>query len=91
MGRQPIEGQVEIGIVVAGLVRHHDVQGHAMVQQGIGRVPMVIAEVPAGVLAQQDDKSRPKQQRQAKECIFAGRKAVGWGHKAWEPELAGLF
>ena len=75
VGRQPVEGNIEIGIVVAGLVRHGHVDAEAVVQQGIGRIPMIVAEIPAGVLAQQDDKGRPEQDAKAQECIFAGCKA----------------
>ena len=50
-----------------------DVYRHPVVQQGVGRVPVIVAEIPAGVLAQQDDKPRPEQEPQTKERIFAGR------------------
>ena len=53
---------------------------HAVVEEGVRRVPVIIAEVPAGVLAQDDHKARPEQDGQAQKRQFpAGQKGAGRG------------
>ena len=69
---QPVEGNVEEGIVVARLMRDRDVDAHAVVQEGVRRVPVIIAEVPARVLAQDDHKARPEQQRPGRKTHIRG-------------------
>ena len=72
MGGQPVKGNVEKGIVIAGLMRDRHVDAHAVIQEGIGRVPVIIAEVPAGVLAQHHDEAGPEQDRQAQKQRIPG-------------------
>ena len=48
------------GIVVARLMRHRDVEAHAVVQEGVRDVPVIIAEIPARVLAQTESRSPPR-------------------------------
>ena len=62
-----IKGNVEKGIVVAGLMGDGDVERPAVVEEGVRRVPVIIAEIPARVLAQDDHKARPEQDGQAQE------------------------
>ena len=91
VGRQPVKGNVEEGIVVARLVGDGDVQAQPVVQEGVRRVPVIIAEIPAGVLAQHDHKGRPEQDGQAQEQPFLWRKRAWRGTAAaWseaEPDL----
>ena len=77
--RQPVVGNVEEGIVVARLMGDDHVQRLAVIEEGVRRVPVIIAEVPAGVLAQDDHERRPEQSGEQQERRLFGRKQAGCG------------
>ena len=70
---QPVIGDVEQRIVIGRLMRHRDVEAHPSVQEGEGRIPMVIAEVPRHVLAEGDHEQGPAEDDQAEEQHFPWR------------------
>src|ERR1051325_8074760 len=59
MRRQKVEGDVEEGIVISRLVRDRDIEPQPSMQESIGDVPVVVAEVPRHVLAAEHDEYRP--------------------------------
>ncbi len=74
VNRQPVIGNVEKGIVVAGLVGDDHVQRVAVIEKGVGRVPVIVPEVPARVFAQDDHEGRPEQGGKQEERRLFGRK-----------------
>ena len=60
VSREPVERNVEEGIVERRLMRDGHVEGHASVQERVRDVPMVVAEVPRAVLAARNDEDRPE-------------------------------
>ena len=73
--RQPIEGNVDERVVIAGLMGNRDVDVHAPVEKRIRDIPVVIAEVPGRVLAQPDDIPRPDEDGEAEKGKLARRQA----------------
>ncbi len=72
VGGQQIKRDVEEGIVIARLMGDGDVQRLAMIEKGVRRIPVVVAEIPAGVLAQNDDETGPEQDGQDQKGQFPG-------------------
>src|SRR5258708_784275 len=72
--RQPVERDVEKRIVVGRLMGDRDVICRSPVQEGIGDVPMVVAEIPRRVLAERNDKGRPKGDDESEQEPFLWRK-----------------
>ena len=69
--REPVERNVEERIVVARLMRDGDVDPQAVVQEGVGDVPVVVAEIPGRVLAQIDDQAGPERDGRGQEQPLA--------------------
>ena len=75
MDGKPVERHVYVRIVIGRLMGDCDVDAHASVQQGIGDIPMVVAEIPGGVLAEPHDVSRANHDRDSKKDKLARLKA----------------
>ena len=54
-----------------------DVQRLAMIEEGVRRVPVIIAEIPAGVLAQDDHEGRPEQDGDGRKASSLAEEQAG--------------
>jgi hypothetical protein len=60
-------------------MRHEHVDVLAPVQEGVGDVPMIVAEVSGRVLAQPQDEQAPEDDRNPEKKVFLGTEgAAAW-------------